>query len=680
MVFDVRCNRSLPVSLNNLGSDLVSDSDVNPGSHDLATRPIAEADSVPLITPTYRAVALLALLFASVTSSANEMLEEMVVTGSYRPLPDTTATLSDLDAAVLTALNKRGVARALQLVPGVALEEQGGPGGLTAVSLRGGEPNFTLVLLDGVAVNDPTNTRGGGYDIGNLQLNRMERVEVLRGPRSAVYGSDALAGVINILTRLPRDGHRFALELGGGESGYRYGSVWAAGRQESVGAVRASSYTFSLASKDSGEPTPSSMREVDGINLHLRAELSTDHALHGGYRRWKGERSSYPEQSGGPRLALSDNLDRADFEDEVWSLGWEVSVAPHWGLGVTAHRFSHNEQVNSPGIEPFDAVPPNGSDTKFTRDTVQWLNTVSLNSTYSVDFGIDLRREKGRSVGFVDFGGTLMNTDFKQRRENSGIFLSVEAAPLEALLVQASVRHDDPEGFDGELTRQVGGRWHVGQKIFLRSNWGEAFKLPSFFALSHPLVGNPELNPERAQSWDVGMEWQPHASAALELTLFYNEFQDLVDLDNATFRNVNRREVDTSGAELSAHWAFSQAARLRAHGSYLNIDLKGEDTTLTARPKWQAGLALFWRATEALQGVLDYRYGGRQWSASRHLGSESLLQLDDYHRVDLSLSWRPVPHWQLHVGLDNALDANYETAIGFRAPRRLVRVGLRYES
>ena len=151
---------------------------------------------------------------------AGSALEEMLVTGAYSPLPVLTASTTVLDAPQIEALNKRNLAGLLQTVPGLLVEEQGGPGGLTAVSVRGGESNFTLVLLDGVPVNDPTNSRGGSFDFANLNSALIERIEVVRGPRSSIYGSDALAGVINIVTRREESGHRYHVHVEGGEDNF----------------------------------------------------------------------------------------------------------------------------------------------------------------------------------------------------------------------------------------------------------------------------------------------------------------------------------------------------------------------------------------------------------------------------------------------------------------------------
>ena len=173
---------------------------------------------------TYRFAATSAFVaLTTVTTAVAEeatALESVLVTGTYSPQPELTSSVSVLGLDEIRALNKRTVTGLLKTLPGLLVEEQGGPGGLTAVSIRGAEANFTVVMVDGVRLNDPTNFRGGSYDFADLNPEQVERIEVIRGPQSAVYGSDALAGGINIITRRAAEGHSQSVVAEGGEDDY----------------------------------------------------------------------------------------------------------------------------------------------------------------------------------------------------------------------------------------------------------------------------------------------------------------------------------------------------------------------------------------------------------------------------------------------------------------------------
>ena len=610
-------------------------------------------------------------LCASIAHSASGSdMEDVLVTGTLAPQLELTSSVSVLDSSEIQLLNKTTVADLLRTVPGLLVEQQGGPGGLTAVSIRGGESNFTLVLIDGVAVNDPTNFRGGSFDFANLNPAMVDRIEVVRGAQSAIYGSDALAGVINIITKRAQQGHHQQVRAEAGQDDYS--DIGAS----ALGSAGNFNYTAEVASRDDGEPTPGSTRDTDSANVRLGWQATPKQDLSVGYRYIKGDRSSYPEQGGGERYAVYDALDKSHFTQDILSFGWSAQVNSLWRSTVTASRFEQQEDYNSPGIFPYFEVPPNAADTDFTRDQYRWINTVQLAPGYEANLGMDYRHDDGSSDGYLEFFGERSPTDFELDRDSRGVFADVSATPLEDLLLHGSLRYDDPDHFDSETSTQVGAKYSISESVTLAANWGEAYKLPSFFALGHALVGNPDLEPEKGESWDLGVSWATTDTLRLSATAFNNDFRDLVDFDNETFRNVNRKEVQTSGLELQADWQVLAALSLRSQATYTDIDVKNENTVLTGRPQWTAGVVAQWQLSPQWNTSLDYQYSGQQWAASRHTGEQVTEELDDYHRVAWVLHWQLAPAWLLSLSVDNVLDEDYETAVGFAAPSREFRFGV----
>ena len=615
---------------------------------------------------------LIVMSLIAVTASAaqDSGVEDVLVTGTLAPQRALTSSLSVLDSQQIKALNKTTIADLLQTLPGLLVEEQGGPGGLTAVSIRGGESNFTLVLIDGVAVNDPTNFRGGGFDFANLNPNIVDRIEVVRGAQSAVYGSDAVAGVINIITRKPQEGHTQQVYVELGENDYSDLGLSA------LGSLGEFNYTLKLASRDDGEPVQGSSRKSDSANLRLGWQPAAGQDINIGYRYLDGDRKTYPEQSGGSEYGLLDEQDKSVYTQQIMFLDWATQVSSAWRSALTANRFEAEDSYQSPGIPPYIEVPPNAADTDFTRDQLRWTNSLQLAQDYLLTVGADYRQEDGESKGFLEYFGERLPTDFELNRDTIGFFTGITARPIKALLMQGSLRYDDPEDFSSETSFQAGVQYALGAGFTVAANWGEAYKLPSFFALGHGLVGNPDLKPEKGESWDLGVTWETSEALQLSGTWFHNDFRDLVDFDNDTFRNVNRKNVQTSGVELQANWRPLTALSLRSQTTYTDIDVKNEDTVLTGRPKWTASVVAQWHITEKLNTALDYVYTGEQWAASRHTGQQVTQELDDFHRLDWVLRWQAVTAWELLLSVDNLLDENYETAVGFYAPEREFRIGV----
>lgn len=611
------------------------------------------------------------LLAAATVSQGGEpdSLETVVVTGTYVPraLAELTSSVSVLDAQRLEQLNKRQLADALRTVPGVSIEQQGGSGGLSAVSIRGGEANFTQVLLDGIPLNDPTNSRGGSYDIGNINPASIERVEVVRGAQSAIYGSDALAGVVNLISRQPQDQRGASVRAELGESGYRNYGV-AAGLSMDVATL-----SLDADSQQDDGLSRGSTRDVDSVNLRIAWHPVASHEVTAQVRYLDGERSSYPEQSGGPLYAASEELDTSEFTDLTAGLTWNAQLHKRWQSRLSTTFFEHDERYDSPGVAPYHAVPPNGSDTQFERTQASWLNTLELAQNYHLNLGIDHRRERGESTGYLDFGFVLP-TDYTLSRDTTGLFADIQARPLPSLLLQASARQDNPEGFDDETTLRLGASYQLSPALRLQANWGEGFKLPSFFALGHALVGNPDLRPETGRGWDAGVQWALMPELRVSVNAFGNRYRDLVDFDPVAFTNVNRREVETRGGEWQFDWQPAQSLTVAAHATYTDIDVIGEDATLLGRPQWQAGAWFDWGFRQGWHTGLDYEWTGAVPASSLHTGATVITGLEAYHRLDWRLGWQALDTLDLELAVDNLLDEDYQTAVGFPAPGRTLRL------
>ena len=607
-----------------------------------------------------------------VPTLAEGELETVMVTGTYSPMQSGSLSSSHtvLDQEFLRSTNMRSVADLLRTVPGLLIEEAGGPGGLTAVSIRGGEANFTLVLVDGVEVNDPTNTRGGSFDFSNLDIASVERIEIVRGPESAVYGSDAMAGVINVITRRPTERHQQRLTAEWGEDDFRRYSVGATGSSGDLG------YSLQIAQWDSGEPTEGSERDNDQAGIGLHWAPSNEHNLQLNYRYLDGKSKTFPEQSGGAEFAVSRELDHTDYTDETLGASWGWQIIPNWHSELSANRFDHDEAYRSPGISPFDQVPPQRSRTSFTRDQYRWVNSLRFLEKIHVAVGSDYRDEKGDSTGELDFAFGSLSTDFSLDRSSTGAFLDIHARVIETLFLQGIVRYDDPDNFESQTTVKIGGEYNLIPLVSMSANWGEAFKLPSFFALGHGLVGNPDLRPETAESWDLGLKFAPSEKLSIETNYFSNDYKDLIDFDSELFTNVNRRQVDTSGVELQISWLPRSNLNFSGHSTYTDIDVKDEAAALLARPDWTAGATALWKISSRWNAALNYQWTGEQHASSRYTGVTVIETLDDFHQLDMNLAWQILKWLSVEVAVDNIIDEDYQTAVGFPGPGRSARLAL----
>ena len=628
---------------------------------------------IPLI-PYFLFLAVAPSVSAQTTDVSARDLDTLVVTGTrlrddLSRVPNSTTVI---DLETIEARRDASVVDLLRAVPGVQITQYGGRGGLTSLFVRGSEPNFTVVMIDGIKVNDPNNTRGGSFDFSTLHVNDIERIEIVRGPQSSIYGSDALAGVINIFTKRGTRDFEVTVDAEAGRDDYYRGGVGLSGPVGESG-----DFSLRAGYVDDGDPVEGNDFTSTAVTGKLFVNPLEDMTVRLSGRYTDSDAESFPEDSGGPEYAVIRDTDDRDSEDFAIGADMTWELSERFSLHALGSYYDHQENTDSPGIAPGvrDPVPPNGADTELERYEAASYLVWSMGSGFSSTVGADYWNEEGDSKGFVDFGFPIP-TDFNLDRDIVGLFgeLKYETA---AITLQASVRRDDPDDEDDETSTKFGAVYRF-QNGFSRvfANWGEGFKLPSFFALGHPLVGNPELKPEKSEGWDIG--WgQELIEGQLSFTVSYydNEFKDLIDFDFELFTNVNRSRVDTSGYELEFDYRPLDVLSFRAHATYLDIDAKEPGVQLRQRPDWRGGVSATWLPHRDWLVNVDWLYVDESYDTSVPTGG---LMLDSYNRVDATVTWDATQKLSVTLAVDNLLDESYEEAVGFPAPDIRPRVGIRY--
>src|SRR5690606_27766315 len=223
-----------------------------------------------------------------------------------------------------------------------------------------------------------------------------------------------------------------------------------------------------------------------------------------------------------------------------------------------------------------------------------WV-TGELGADVSASFGADFHDVEGASDGFIELApGFELPGAYALERRVAGAFAELRYRPGDALALLAGLRHDDPDEAAGEATLKLGARWQVDARTIVHANWGEGFKLPSFFALGSPLVGNPDLRSEKSESADVGLTRHFGDALSATVSVYRTEYSDLIDFDFDLFTNVNRRSVTAKGAELETAWDAAPGLELAAAVAYLDLDVKDSDVPLRQRPDWRGSLAMRW--------------------------------------------------------------------------------------
>ncbi len=611
---------------------------------------------------------------AAATRQEPQERERVVVRA--RPLDSVAASLTVIDEATIEAANARTVAELLEYTAGARVLSTGSRGGATTIQLRGGDPNFVLVLLDGVPLNDPTDIEGGAVNLSNLPVSSVQRIEVARGPLSYFYGSTALSGIVNIVARRGTTTEpqvRVSVEGGGSELLRADAAV--------SGVAGAGDYYVGFdVERQAGHIGDDDFRQAN-VQGSFSLPVGEDANLQLTTRAASWEADDYPESSGGPIFGSGDlrNTTAVEFD-----LGADVhwATTDRWRNRFIGLYYRRDLERDSPGVAPL--VPPSIEDTSYGHLRGGWLTTYDTSDATSVTAGVDIDHEGGTNVSTLflpPFFGGAVSGDYELSRTTPGAFVETTVG-AGALGFEAGLRADFADSADTEWSPRLGARYRLGDHgTSVRGTVSRAFKLPSFFALASPpqLGGNPELRPETSVGIDVGIDQRVDAwDLTLGATVFWIRYEDLIDFDFDRFQNVNRDQVRARGVEISLRWDPSPRLSLFSDLTYQTAEDPNSDEPLRNLPEWAGSVRVGYKPVEALQVRAEVAFASESFDVQ--IAAPGMTTVAGYGVLDLAATWQLLPSWQVFGRIDNLTDTDYEHFIGFPQKGITARIGLRFTS
>ncbi len=596
-----------------------------------------------------------------------------------RSIDTATASVQIIERDDLADLAAADASEALRLVPGAFVLGNDSSAAVAGASLRGGDGNFTLVLIDGVPVNDSTDQYGGAFPLGSVGAAEVERLEVVRGPLSSFYGSSSLGGAIQLITSAPRGSAPFlGWNADAGSHDHRSGRLsWGRAGESSAGGIGAA---FREEQGRVGDD------RLDQASLSGRWQRqfrgNSAFRLTGRTADWQAD--DYPDGSGGPVFGSGD-LRWSDHREVGLAATVDLNAGGRFSQFLRSTWFQHRMERDSPAIG--FQVPPWTEDTDFQDLRLSWIGTVVAEGESEVSFGAEALAEEGRNTSLLllpDFFGGPLAGDYAIDRERVGVFGDWRWS-RGGLVAELGVRADLVEGPGAEGGREElspragiryapdGGRWS------LRASAGRAFKLPSFFALASPraIGGNPELDAETSVGADFGFEGRSaDGSLRWGLTAFANRFEGLIDFDFEAFLNVNRNEVNVEGLEGMLVWRPSSRVALDVAVTAQDTEDRATGWPLRRRPDLYGGVGLRVDLNEAVRLGIEARHADSY--LDEQIPAPFRTTVAPRTLAGLTLAWQASERWRLTLRADNALDESYETQVGFPGPERSVRIGVRY--
>jgi vitamin B12 transporter len=630
--------------------------------------------------------------------AAQEAIPDTVVTATRIPTPQERVPAA---VTVLTRedIEERGyqtLAEALRSVPGLRLVQGGGVGQQASAFLRGGASRHVLVLLDGVPVNDPSEPNGA-FNFGNELLGDIERIEVLRGPASSLYGSGAIGGVVNLITRRAPQGvavQAFGEAAAGTESTAR-GTFGLAGTGERWDYMLAGQ-GLTTRGFDIVPPRMATYTgERDGLNaaagsarLGLRPDANSRIEA---MIRWRENRLDLddapfarlddPNYTGNDRRWFGQLRGETTLFDGLWTTGLRIAA--------TEDRRRYRNLPDAMNFSDIDELY------RGQRQTLDWGNRLRLGdvgavSDVGVAFGITHERESSDSQSL--YNGLPTTTDASAR--SNAFHAGVQGRVLQRLDLTAGVRHDAAEDYDGFTSWRLGGVLEVPEVASrLRAAAGTAFKAPSLFqrfgVIGSFFRGNPDLRPERSFAWEVGVETDIAAFgrgdfATLGATWFDMRFRDLINFNASfdTLENVERARA--RGAELAltlrpAFWLETTAA--------WTITETLDETTgrpLTRRPRNVVSVLARIAPVERLVIVPELLFTGPslEGAFAAYDDAGQPIAVESYNKpgtvLNLTVSYSVTPGITAFAEGRNLTNSRFEPANGFVTPGRSLLVGTRF--
>lgn len=616
--------------------------------------------SLAKLTPLVLAMVTLGLSFAA--ARADSTLGPILITaGRVAETPaDSLASVTVIEREEIERRQAISIPDLLKGLPGVGLSSNGGLGHNTNLYLRGTNPDHVLLLYDGFALGSASS---GFLPWQSLPLGQVDRVEVVRGPRSSLYGSSAIGGVVQLFGGRGSGPLTQQFDLGRGSD-------------DLVEARAGMSGDLPNSNGDAWINANLGYRRTDGFDVCTDlAGCRVDEPDRDGYRNVSGSLRAGWDLS--ERLTLDVSLLRAEGEldydgsafagnekdsmIQIAGVTATVRPTPDWTATVRAGS-SWDESTIS-----FNGVETDRFDTR--RDQFSWQNDIALAAGQTLTLGVDAIRDN------LDATDTYAVTE----RDNLGVFGQL-LGDIGGHALQISLRYDDNEQFGGETTGSVGWGYAIADGLRMTAGYGTAFRAPSFNELYGPVIpffssgGDPDLEPETSRSIEVGLAGR-HARGDWSLNAFQTDIDDLIAFDGFPLTPRNIEEARIRGIE------FSVDARLDAW-------LLGADLTLLD-PRNESkgannGNLLQRRAEQTLRLDADRRIGALSVGGSLFMSGRSFddaantERLDDFTLVDMRAAYLLSASLELQGRVANLFDEDYQTATGFAQPGRTFLVTLRY--
>lgn len=627
-----------------------------------------------------------AFLIFSTSAIAQSSTDEIVVVATRSPqsIDKIGNSVTVVNEQAIKGSQITNVSELLATTPGVTFSRSGGPGNSTSVNIRGANSDHTVVLIDGVVLNDPSLV-GGNIDFGNLLVGDISRIEILRGAQSTLYGSQAIGGVIDIITTEPHPGLGVdgQAEFGSLESGLAKGGVggkfdnWSfrlGGSYYSTQSVPDLDTRYGGTIKDPFHDTVISGRVTYDFTSDLQLDLRA---------YWTDSRNYY-DGFPPPNYVLANNTQYQTTRQLVDYSGLNFDLFGGQLKNRIAYQYTTTKRAD------FDASGSPVTQTDGYRGNnsrAEYQGTWAIAQGYQAVFGLQQERSWIDTTPYAP-----AHADTGQTSE----YVQLQGEVTDGLTLTAGERHDHYDSFGQHYTGQLAAAWALPSSTILRASWSQGYKAPSLYQLYSP-YGNTSLNPEESTGGDAGVEQHLWGNRlTLSATYFLTHFRNLIAFDNCPgsplcdtigqaggyYANLNR--ANASGVELQASASLTSALVVSANYSHIKtIDETPGSLTYGQqayhRPKDAANASVSYAWPHRVNTTIGARFSGYSLDENFNVYPTETVRLGSYTLLDLRIAYSVNDTLEVYGRIDNATNKYYETIFQYGTWGRTTVVGLRAE-
>ena len=605
---------------------------------------------------------------------------ELVVTAtrSTQPIEKVGVSITVLTSETIKASQATTAVELLTQTPSVSYSRNGGPGSATSLYIRGAETQHTVVLIDGVKLNDPSSTQGG-FNSGNLLIGDVSRIEVLRGAQSTLWGSQAIGGVINMVTAEPSQAFESNASIEGGARDSAFFRAGAGGIADRLTWRLAGSYytTDGFSSYAPG-------KEKDGYQntgLSGRVRLAFSEAVSAEvrsvYSRGKNDFDGF-------------NTDSAEFgrtEELVIYAGLNFALLDGRWNNRIAYGYTDTDREN---INPVRVAVPLTFESTGKNKRWEYQAAFAISETFTASFGAESERSR---MGTRSPNGGAPNPAFRTGRVGvDSVYGQLQVEVVPGLTLTGGLRYEDHDAYGSHTLGQVSAAWALNEgDTIVRASFGQGFRAPGLYEL-YSEYGNLDLNPEKFDSWDAGVEQRFLGGKAKVLaTVFAREADNEIRFFSCSFGATdafcnpggafrfgyykNIQKTEAKGLELIGR--FEATDRLTLTGNYTYTESENASggnagKQLTRRPKNLANLSATYRWPIGLSTTVAARHVSKTFN-----NEANTVKVSSYTLIDLRASYPINETLEVYGRVENAFDEDYQTILNYGTPGRGAFVGVR---